>query len=289
MRQGELAPAKVNLCLHVGPRRDDGYHPISSLIVFADVGDRLEAAPADNLTLEIEGPFAADVPAGPDNLVLKAARAMLGEDARWAFRLQKDLPVGAGLGGGSADAAAAIRLLAPHLPHATIAKYDLRGLAASLGSDVPACIAGRPVLAEGRGERLLPAPAMTPTPAVLVHPGEPCPTAAVYRAFDVRGGGETDRPVLPASLASPGDVAAFVKATRNDLEAPAIALVPAVGEVLAVLRAAPEALAARMSGSGSACFAVCPDRDSADTLARRLAQDHPTWWVRACRVGGPWR
>ncbi len=288
MTERELAPAKVNLFLHVGRRGGDGYHPVSSLVVFADVGDVLEAEPGDGLSLQVEGPFAADAGTSGDNLVLKAARALLGDDAPWALRLRKELPVGAGLGGGSADAAAAIRLLAKHLPHAEIAKYDLRGLAAGLGADVPACAAGRPVLAEGRGERLLPGPTMAPVPAVLVWPGRPCATAEVYRAFDAASGDAgADRPEMPARLDTPDQVAALVAATRNDLEAPALALEPAAGEALAALRAAPETLAARMTGSGSASFAVCRDGAEAETLARRLVAERPDWWVRACRLGGP--
>jgi 4-diphosphocytidyl-2-C-methyl-D-erythritol kinase len=283
----EFAPAKVNLFLHVGRRGADGYHPISSLMVFADVGDVLEAAPADRLSLTVEGPFADDAGETADNLVLKAARGLLGEDAPWALRLDKQTPVGAGLGGGSADAAAAIRLLSRHLPRSEIAKYDLRRLAASLGADVPACATSRPVIAEGRGERLAPGPSMAPIPAVLAWPGLPCATSDVYRAFDAEpGDARADRPRLPASLETPGQVAALIGATRNDLEAPAVALQPAVAEALSVLRAAPEALSARMSGSGSACFAVCRDAAAAHALAARLQVERPQWWVRACRLGG---
>lgn len=287
MSERAFAPAKVNLFLHVGPPGGDGYHPISSLMVFADVGDVLEAEPAERLALEVEGPFAADAGGVHNNLVLKAVRGLLGEEAPWALRLSKQVPVGAGLGGGSSDAAAAIRLLSKHLPKAAVAKYNLRGLAASLGADVPACAAGRPVLAEGRGERLTPGPVMVPTPAVLVWPGRPCATAAVYRAFDTDPR-SADRPDLPAALDTPQAVAALVAATRNDLQAPAAALEPAIGGVLGLLRAAPETLAARMSGSGSACFAVCADRTSAAALAARVAALRPSWWVKACRLGGPW-
>jgi 4-diphosphocytidyl-2-C-methyl-D-erythritol kinase len=280
----QRAPAKVNLNLHVGRLRPDGYHPLSSLMVFADAGDLLEAAPAGRLELAVEGPFAGLAPADDDNLVLEAARATLGEDAPWALRLHKALPVGAGLGGGSSDAAAALRMLGAHLPNAA-----LQRLAAGLGSDVPACVGAGPVIAEGRGERLSAAPPMAPTPAVLVWPGRPCATAAVYRAFDTgERPGTADRAAMPDAFERPRDVADFVLSTRNDLEAPAIAVEPAVGEALALLRAAPETLAARMSGSGSACFAVCAGANEAEALAARVAADRPGWWVRACRLGGPW-
>ena len=288
MSEREFAPAKVNLFLHVGRAGTDGYHPISSLMVFADVGDVLEAEPAARLSLAVEGPFAGDAGDPSENLVQKAARAMLGDDAPWALRLDKQLPVGAGLGGGSADAAAAIRLLSPHLPRAEIAKYDLRRLAACLGADVPACAASRPVIAEGRGERLTPGPAMVSIPAVLAWPGRPCATAEVYGAFDAAPGDATaDRPDLPDALETPGEVAALIAATRNDLESPAAALEPGVTEALAALRGAPETLAARMSGSGSACFAICRDEAAARSLAARLQGEQPGWWVRACRLGNP--
>jgi 4-diphosphocytidyl-2-C-methyl-D-erythritol kinase len=289
MSERQFAAAKVNLNLHVGRLRADGFHPISSLMAFADVGDVVEAEPADSPGLAVEGPFADGAPADGDNLVLKAVRAMFGGAATWALTLRKDLPVGAGLGGGSSDAAAVVRMLSPHLPKATIAKYDLRRLAATLGSDVPACMAGRPVVAEGRGERLYPAPAMTPTPAVLAWPGRPCSTAAVYRAFDAgEAGAEPDRALMPDAFDTPRDVADFVSASRNDLQAAAIGVEPVIGDVLARLAAAPEALVSRMSGSGSACFAVCATNEGAHELARRLAADEPSWWVRACRLGGPW-
>ena len=258
-------------------------------MVFADVGDVVEAEPAEALSLRVSGAFADGAPADDANLVLRAARAMLGEDAPWALTLRKDLPVGAGLGGGSSDAAAVIRLLAPHLPNAEIAKYDLRALAAGLGSDVPACVAGKPVIAEGRGERLFPAPPMAPTPAVLVWPGRPCATAAVYRAFDAaEARDEPDRPAMPPAFERPQQVADFIRATRNDLEAPAMATEPAIGEALTALRDAPGTLAARMSGSGSACFAICATTADAEALAGHLSALRPSWWVRSCRLGGPW-
>jgi 4-diphosphocytidyl-2-C-methyl-D-erythritol kinase len=285
----QLAPAKVNLNLHVGRLRPDGFHPLSSLMVFTDVGDMVEAEPADSLSLTVDGRFSEGAPTDDGNLVLKAVRAMFGDAAAWALRLRKELPVGAGLGGGSSDAAAMIRMLASHLPHAEIARYDLRGLAAGLGSDVPACVEAKPVIAEGRGERLFAAPPMAPMPAVLVWPCRPCSTADVYRAFDATDArGAADRAAMPEAFATPRDVADFVLSSRNDLEGPAIGVEPAIGAVLQALRAAPEALAARMSGSGSACFAICAGAADAQALAARIATEQPSWWVRACRLGGPW-
>lgn len=287
-----FAPAKVNLFLHVGPLRPDGFHPISSLMVFADVGDRLELAPASMLSLEVGGPFQDHAPAGADNLVLRAARALL--DAAEApepglkLRLTKALPAAAGLGGGSSDAAAALRLLRQVLD-LDLSDQALERVAAALGSDIPACVAGRPVIAEGRGERLRPAPGLCPLPAVLVRPPVGSATGPVYRAFDEDPGrASAEPPALPPEITTPGQAAEVFAACRNDLEAPAVALQPRIGEALEVLRAAPEALLARMSGSGSACFVLCADLASAEGLRARIAADHPDWWAVACRLGGPW-
>jgi 4-diphosphocytidyl-2-C-methyl-D-erythritol kinase len=280
----QRAPAKVNLNLHVGQLRPDGFHFLSSLMVFSDFGDLLEAAPARRLKLTVEGPFAAQAPADDSNLVVRAVRAMLGDDAPWALRLLKAVPVGAGLGGGSSDAAAAIRMMAGHVSDAAVSR-----IAAGLGSDVPACLAARPVIAEGRGERLSAAPPMAPVPAVLVWPNRVCSTAAIYRAFDARKAhGRAERAAMPDAFERPRDVADFILSTRNDLEDAAIDVEPVVGEVLSLLRRAPETLAARMSGSGSACFAICVGADEASALAARLATGQPAWWIRACRLGGPW-
>ena len=288
-----FAPAKVNLFLHVGPAGPDGFHPICSLMAFADFGDELSAEPAEDLELVLDGPFAADVPAGEDNLVLRALSAA----ARHAgttggglrLILSKQTPAQAGLGGGSADAAATLKLIDRWLGLG-LSRTVLLDLAANLGSDVAACLESRPVLALGRGERLAPAPALPELPAVLVRPDAACATAEVYRAFDGAGQGvAADRPPLPAAIGSVSEAARLLGGCRNDLEAPAIGLCAPVGEALAALRAAPEALLARMSGSGSACFALCADTASAARLADRLGRARPDWWVRACRLGGPWR
>jgi 4-diphosphocytidyl-2-C-methyl-D-erythritol kinase len=286
-----LAAAKVNLYLHVAAPTPDGFHPIASLMVFADLGDSLAARPAGRLSLSIDGPFAEGLSAGPDNLVLRAAQALLRragrEDAAVELVLTKALPIAAGLGGGSSDAGAALRLLRKRL-RLPVDDEALQATAAEIGADGAACLWGRPVVAEGRGERLSPAPAMPPLPAVLVNPGVPSPTGAVYRAYDASGApGAADRPQPPA-LPTPAAAAAWLKTCRNDLEAPAVAIEPRIGEALAALQAAPESLLARMSGSGATCFALCADMASAQALADRLAAEHPHWWVRPCRFGGPW-
>jgi 4-diphosphocytidyl-2-C-methyl-D-erythritol kinase len=287
-----FAPAKVNLFLHVGAPRADGFHPISSLMVFADIGDVIHAERASRFSLEIDGPFASHAPAGADNLVVRAVRALRqGEDGPpLRLTLSKLLPAAAGLGGGSSDAAAALRLCSEALGLG-LGPERLHEIAASLGSDVPACLEARPVLAEGRGELLSAAPQMAPVPAVLARPAAGSATGPVYRAFDegLAARIEQDlRPTLPDRIDGPAALAQVLAVTRNDLEAPAVALEPAIGQVLDALRGAPEALFARMSGSGSACFAICPRENAAGALAARLQAARPDWWVKACRLGGPW-
>jgi 4-diphosphocytidyl-2-C-methyl-D-erythritol kinase len=284
-----FAPAKVNLFLHVGPPRDDGYHPLCSLMVFADVGDRLWAEPAADLSLEVRGPFAVGAPAGPDNLVLRAAHAVAPRQGLAAHLvLEKLLPVAAGLGGGSSDAGAALRLLRGMLS-LPLTDEALEALAGKLGADGPACLWGRPVLAEGRGERLSPAPGLPPLAAVLVNPGAPVSTPAVYRRLDADGRfGDVAPPAMPAAFESAVELAAWLAGRRNDLEAPACAVEPAVAAVLDALAKAPETLLARVSGSGGTCFALCASEGEARALARRIAEQAPGWWVRPCTLGGPW-
>ena len=287
-----FAPAKVNLYLHVGPLRADGFHPISSLMVFADVGDELSAAPAGRLALQVEGPMASHAPPGDDNLVLRAARALAARagvaEPQLRLVLHKALPAAAGLGGGSSDAAATLRLVRQALA-LKLEDDVLEEVAAGLGSDIPACVQGRPSIAEGRGEVLRTAPELCPLPAVLVRPPVDSATGPVYRAFDADPAGATaEAPGLPGAIATPAEAAAVFANCRNDLESPAVRLQPAIGAALADLRAAPETLLGRMSGSGSACFALCADEQGAQRLANRLAGAHPDWWVTACNLGGPW-
>ena len=290
MIASEFAPAKVNLFLHVGTPGTDGFHPLSSLMVFADIGDRLSCEPSSRFTLELDGPMQGDAPPGDDNLVARAARAIATRsgagEPRVRLLLTKHLPAGAGLGGGSSDAAATLRLLRRALSLA-VTDGEMFELGAALGSDVPACIQATPVLAEGRGERLSPAPRLPVLPAVLVRPPVESSTAAVYRAYDLQAqGASAAPPQMPEGFASAAETAAFLASTRNDLEAPAVALQPLIGEALELLGRQPEALLTRMSGSGSACFALCADAADAARLARRLAAGHPGWWVQDCRLGG---
>lgn len=288
-----FAAAKVNLFLHVGAPGGDGYHPLCSLMVFADVGDELELVEAPALTCQVRGPFAGALVGEGDNLVLRAARAFAAHVGSAVipvgFVLNKILPVAAGLGGGSSDAGAALRLLA-HVRGAGGLAGGLEGVAAGLGADGAACLWGRPVLAEGRGERLSPAPILPAIDAVLVNPGVGVSTAEVYRRFDASAAfGDATPPVMPEAFESVEELAGWLRSTRNDLQSPAVALEPLIGDVLETLADEPETLIARMSGSGATCFALCAGDVEAEGLAERLEAMRPDWWVRRCRLGGPWK
>jgi 4-diphosphocytidyl-2-C-methyl-D-erythritol kinase len=297
MARAAFAPAKVNLFLHVGRPHaaggaSDGYHPICSLMAFADVGDRVSTFDAEALSLRVAGPFAGDLAGEGDNLVLRAARALIAEARRpvapIGLSLEKLLPVASGLGGGSSDAGAALRLLRAvfDLP---MDNARLEALAATLGSDGPACLWGAPAIAQGRGERLSLAPGLPPLDAVLVNPRVAVSTAEVYRRFDADGQfGVVTPPAAPDAFEDAVDLAAWLVGQRNDLEASAVAVAPAVGTVLETLANEPETLLARVSGSGGTCFALCASDIEAESLAERLEAMAPGWWVQRCRLGGPW-
>ncbi|MDR3509050.1 MAG: 4-(cytidine 5'-diphospho)-2-C-methyl-D-erythritol kinase [Caulobacteraceae bacterium] len=290
MTSHAFAPAKVNLFLHVGAVQPDGFHPLSSLMVFADVGDQVALEPAAALSLRIDGPFGEGLSAAEDNLVLRAVRALFAAAGRApepvGLILTKALPIAAGLGGGSSDAGAALRLVRDHyaLP---VDDAGLEAIASSLGADGAACFRARSVIAEGRGELLTPAPGMPALDAVLVNPRVASPTGPVYRAYDEVGApGGSERPNLPEAFEDATEVAAFLALCRNDLEPPAVALAPAIGDVLETLWGEPETLLARVSGSGATCFALCAGDIEAEGLAERLEAMRPDWWVRRCRLGG---
>jgi 4-diphosphocytidyl-2-C-methyl-D-erythritol kinase len=270
----ETARAKVNLYLHVTGRRADGYHLLDSLAVFPGAADGLSAEPAEHLSLAVQGPFGAGLAAEPDNLVLRAARALqraTGTRAGAVLRLDKHLPVASGIGGGSADAAAALRLLAA-LWDVPLPEADLAQLAAALGADVPVCLASRPARMGGIGDVLRPAPALPACGILLVNPGVAVSTPAVFRA---RSPGFTPEAELPAAWPEPGAMARDLARFSNDLETPALACCPAIGPVLDWLRARPGCLLARMSGSGATCFALFPDAET----ARQVAGTVPArWW-----------
>ena len=290
MRLSAFAPAKVNLFLHVGGPDAEGYHPISSLMLFADVGDIVSMQASEAPAFETTGPFGPGIPAGDDNLVMRAARAFHARASMplppFRLLLDKRLPIAAGLGGGSSDAGAALRLMRDAL-YPDMADSDLEAVASGLGADGAACLWARPVMAQGRGERLSPAPQLPTLHAVLVNPLVPSPTGAVYRAYDAAVAPEGEAPPwMPEDFESPEEVAAWLgAATRNDLEAPAVALEPLIGQVLETLRDEPEVLLARMSGSGATCFALCAGDIEAEGLAERLESLRPDWWVRRCVLG----
>jgi 4-diphosphocytidyl-2-C-methyl-D-erythritol kinase len=272
----EAAPAKVNLFLHVTGERDDGYHLLDSLVVFAGIADRIVFAPAGTLSLTVTGPFAASLTAEPDNLVLRAARVLAAEcgiQPTGALTLDKHIPVASGIGGGSADAAATLRLLR-RVWRVDVTDPLLDRIAAGLGADVPVCLRDRPMRMRGVGERLTPAPSPPPCGILLVNPGVPLPTAAVFRA---RAGGFSPEAMLPAGWDTAQAMAASLAGLTNDLEAPAISLVPAIRDVLRAITAIPGCLLARMSGSGATCFGLFGAAEAAETAAVNLAR--PGWWT----------
>jgi 4-diphosphocytidyl-2-C-methyl-D-erythritol kinase len=284
----ERAPAKINLYLHVGPPQSDGRHPLDSLVVFADVGDVLAWAPDEDFRFEIMGPQAAGLSAGEDNLVVRAARLLsqhLGRPLTGRLTLRKHLPVASGIGGGSADAGAALRLL-DRVWKAGVPLPDLARLSEPLGGDVPVCVMGMPAIMQGGGERLLPAPLLPDLNAVLVNPLIPAPTGPVFQAYD--GLGAAPELVLRAfpQCGSSMSATQALKGRRNDLEPAARSLVPVIGEVLEVLRAQAGVRLARMSGSGATCFAVFETALAARAAANVISTARPAWWTVATRLMG---
>jgi 4-diphosphocytidyl-2-C-methyl-D-erythritol kinase len=273
-----FAAAKINLTLHVTGRRDDGYHLLDSLVVFAGVGDVLHLSPAPVTTLTVGGPFAAGVPGDGSNLILRAAALMDGPPV--AIHLDKRLPPASGIGGGSADAAATLRALHSMGGRPAWANFDADVL--RLGADLPVCLAGRPSRMEGIGERLSAAPTLPPVWLVLVNPGCPVPTGAVFAALDGRFG--PGMGALPEGFANAHDFAQWLSAQRNDLQSPAVALAPPVADALSALTDLPGCLLARMSGSGGTCFGLFEDEVGARTGAARVAAAEPGWWAVAVPV-----
>ncbi|MFW2343527.1 4-(cytidine 5'-diphospho)-2-C-methyl-D-erythritol kinase [Brevundimonas sp.] len=287
----EAAPAKVNLFLHVGPVEVDGYHPLCSLVAFADVGDRLMLDPDGTPGLSVVGPFAGALTgasaAQSDNLVLRALAAWAAatglDTSGLSLTLDKRLPIAAGLGGGSADAGAALRLVQRYLAPEQDGEPLVRA-AQVVGADGPMCLAAVSAWAEGRGQVLTPEPRLPTLHAVLVNPGLPSPTGAVYGAFDRLGAGRADRPADPVRWDA-GAVIGWLAEQRNDLEAPALLNTPAIGAALDAVRAEGQARLVRMSGSGATVFGLYDDAGSAARAAGALAEAHPGWWVRPARLG----
>jgi 4-diphosphocytidyl-2-C-methyl-D-erythritol kinase len=274
------APAKINLFLHVGDKRADGFHALQSLVAFTEAGDDLTFAPAERLTLAIDGPFGAGLSAGEDNLIVRAAKALGPGGA--AIALTKNLPVASGIGGGSADCAATLRGLNAlwGLGRDTAM---LQGIGAGLGSDVPVCITSAPQWMEGRGEILTELPALPDIAIVLVNPGVGVPTGKVFAALKQRRG--VDLP-LPPKFAGAADLIAYLKGTSNDLEAPARVIAPVIGDVLDFV-AGEGALLSRMSGSGATCFGLFENGTDAARVAAAIRAAHPDWWAVASRLAAP--
>ncbi len=267
----EFAPAKINLYLHVVGKRADGYHLLDSLAVFAGAGDSISWCDAEAMDLLLAGPESGQLEADPSNLVLRAARALAGATGHkphGVLELVKNLPVASGIGGGSADAAATLRLLARNWG----VTADLAAIAAELGADVPVCVASVPARMQGVGEQLSASPVLPPLGMVLANPRIALPTPAVFKA---RQGGFSPSASLPAGWNNAADLAADLGRLSNDLEPAAIGLCPAVAEVLAALRQLPDVLLARMSGSGATCFALFPSADAAAHAATLLPE---FWW-----------
>lgn len=288
---GELtafAPAKVNLTLHVLGRRPDGYHEIESLVVFADIGDRLTLVPGPALELSVQGRTAASAGTTEDNLVLKAARALAGRIAglkAGRFELDKDLPVAAGLGGGSSDAAAALRLLA-QLNALSLEDERVRDAARVTGADVPVCLDPKPRMMRGIGEVLSSPVALPKLPAVLVNPGVAVPTKDVFTALAAQPLAAKPKPddFIRGQMDAAGVVSA-VEQRRNDLENPAIRIQRIIDQVLVDLHQSANCRLARMSGSGATCFGLFSTKADAENAARDLAARHPDWWVKATVFG----
>lgn len=287
---GGFAPAKVNLYLHVGAPGRDGYHPLWTLAAFADIGDMISLEPAAAFEFAVTGRFAEALAGEGDNLVVRAVRelaAAAGQSIPTVrLTLDKQLPVAAGLGGGSSDAAAALRLVrARRFPD--VGDDVLLAILARLGADGPMCLAARAVTASGRGDELSPAPRLPVLHAVLVNPGAACPTGEIYAAFDKAGGfSPPERGDLRCVFETVQDLADDLARCRNDLEPAARARHPQVGEALDLLASRPETLLARLSGSGATSFALCAGAEEARRLADDLGGLRPGWWVRACTLGG---
>ena len=274
------APAKVNLYLHATGSRADGYHLLDSLIAFAGIHDTLALSPADDVSLSVEGPFAGDLPANAENLVIKAAVRLgkvSGITAGAHMRLEKRLPVAAGIGGGSADAAAALRGLA-RLWDIDGETAGLENLALALGADVPVCLGGYASFVGGIGEEITRAPLLPPAWLVLANPGVSLSTADVFAARR----GDFSRPdPFDESPATARMLAELLGTRRNDLTEAAVGLQPVIGDVLTALDALGGCLLARLSGSGATCFGLFAQAGAAAEAAAVLGRDHPNWWVRA--------
>jgi 4-diphosphocytidyl-2-C-methyl-D-erythritol kinase len=273
----EFAPAKINLALHILGRRSDGYHLLDSVVVFADIADRISLEPADNTSLSISGPFSAGLAADQTNIVLRAERQMRQLDEtlpRFAITLEKNLPVASGIGGGSADAAATLRAMLCHIKNPPVSFHErLANVALSLGADVPVCLNNQPSRMQGIGEFISSIRPSLPQNILLVNPCLPLATKDVFTAMkpsDFQGKPQLD-PDVPESW-------------RNDLANAAITLLPEIANVLAAIRSEPAFKLSNMSGSGATCFGLSENRQAVEKAAQRMQRSHPTWWIRVGKL-----
>lgn len=288
----EFARAKVNLSLHVGTIKSNGRHDLKSLVSFSDqtVCDLLHARPASTYSLAVEGPFASETGPARTNLVLRAARAMnsaMNKDApKLAFRLEKRLPCAAGIGGGSSDAAAAMRLIAR--AHGGDTALEMaRKVAPDIGGDVLACLVGLPGLMSGEGEQYEPMLTIPNLPAVLVNPLVACPTGQVFTAFDQQDAPDLEHPMPRGGRARDIDFRSYLASiTSNHLQPVARKLIPEIDFVLARLEQMDQARLVRMSGSGATCFAIFDTMQAAETACHQLHADQPGWWCVSTLLGG---
>lgn len=278
-----FAPAKINLTLEVGAPRSDGYHPLQSAVVFAGEGDWIEVTAADALTLEINGPFADELQSNNDNLVLRAAR-LLDPRRGAALKLEKNLPIASGIGGGSSDAAATLIAL-NQLWALGRSVEDLAALSATLGADVPVCVYKRSAWMSGIGADVAPLRCVS-FDAVLVNPGRPLATPSVYRRFDQMNLGSSFAERGSPDWSVRGVALSAAANLGNDLETPAVALMPELGGLLHTLRTNSRTIFASLSGSGATCFAITENAHDARALAEELAARNRDWWVRATTLGG---
>jgi 4-diphosphocytidyl-2-C-methyl-D-erythritol kinase len=282
----DRAPGKINLTLHIHGRTADGWHDLESLVVFSRGGDGLSLEVGEPSGLVVSGPTAAESGPCDDNLVLRAARSFASHypgAALGAFRLVKRLPVAAGIGGGSSDAAAALRLLA-RANGVPIGDPGVRAAAEETGSDVPVCLERRARIMAGRGERLGPPLALPPLFALVVNPGVPVATRDVFARLNLARGASTGFGAHPAIVAGM-DAEVLLQVLckgRNDMEAAACLIAPIIGDLLAILSAAPGCRLARMSGSGATCFGLFADCKSAARVRKAILKAHPGWWAKVC-------
>lgn len=272
--RSELARAKVNLTLHVGRAIQtgplQGYHPVDSLVVFADFGDRLCFSPDEQASFEISGPFSEGLDANSDNLVSQALN--LCKSPAQKVRLEKNIPISAGLGGGSANAAAVLRVFDPD--------HHIKG--ANIGADVPVCRRSQTSLMQGIGEKITPLVNLGQIPAVLINPLKPISTGAVFTEFD-----SVQRDVLPSPNSTKGSLLERALAGRNDLQSVSVKIAPVISTVLSKISEQKECQLSRMSGSGASCFGLFETEAAAKAAAESIGSSHPDWWVRACRLGEP--